>query len=205
MESKFVCTQCGGSVRAKVGLGRTYEHRPGITLPIPSDFATPTCTECGETHLNDSDAERLEQRLQEAYSMYCRALIDAARERANVTLRELERAAGVTPTYLSHVTSGRKQPSLTLVRLLQAFALHPREVHRHLDGFDWQRAYRPSEAKAYVIGAYLETYCSSLSKKVALHSIAMHSSAYTPSQGYGEADGNPLDSLPPLPPSAEAA
>lgn len=200
-----ICAQCGGPVQSKTGLGRTHEYRPGIALPVPGDFPMLTCAECGETYLNDSEAEHLEQRLQQAYAMYCRALIDAVRARAGVTLRELEKAAGVTPTYFSHVTSGRKQPSLTLVRLLQAFALHPQEVHRHLDGLDWQRAYRTPETKAFVVGAYLKAFRAFLSKKNALSSFAAQGPASTPRHDYSEAASSTLESAPPQPASAEAA
>lgn len=201
---QLVCTQCGGPVRARTGLGRTHEYRPGIKLPIPSDVPIVTCDECGETYLNDSEAERLEQRLQESYAMYCRALIDAVRARAGVTLRELERAAGVTPTYFSHVTSGRKQPSLTLVRLLQAFALHPQEVHRHLDGIDWQSSYRAHEAKTYVVGTYLKAFRTFLSTKGAFSPLTRGGGSI-PRQDYSEVQASSLVSPPPQPSSAEAA
>lgn len=207
--TKLICTQCGGSVRAKARAGRTHEFRPGITLPIPDDLLINTCEECGETYLNDSEADQLEQRLHESYAAYCKNLIEVTRERAGVTLRELEKAAGVTPTYFSHITSGRKQPGLTLVRLLQAFAAHPQEVHRHLDGQGWKRAYRQSEAKASFVATYMAAFSSALSKRFLsnrfLSSMPAQGTAHVSMRNYSISEGSPLDSLPPPPSSAEAA
>jgi transcriptional regulator with XRE-family HTH domain len=202
--TELVCTQCGGSVRAKAGPGRTHEFRPGITLPIPNDLLINTCEECGETYLIDSEADQLEQRLHESYAAYCKELIEVTRERAGVTLRELERAAGVTPTYFSHITSGRKQPSLTLVRLLQAFAVHPQEIHRHLEGQDWKRAYRQQETKPLFVGTYVAALSSVHSKNV-IPSMPTQGAAYVSMRSYSVSEKSPLDSLPPPPSSAEAA
>lgn len=136
------------------GPGRKREYRAGTILEVPVDHAIPTCEECGETYLTTAEAEALDVRLQQAHTEYCKRLVDSVRKRANVTQRELEVALGVTPTYLSHLVSGRKQASLQLVRLLQAYAVHPDEVTRHLRGGDWVTAmsahmpcsgqYRPS-------------------------------------------------------------
>jgi len=51
----FRCVECGAMVELKAEPGRTSEYRDGITLPIPDDFAIPTCTNCGERYF---DVER---------------------------------------------------------------------------------------------------------------------------------------------------
>lgn len=140
----FNCHQCEGPVQMVTGEGRTREYRPGIKLAVPDDFGIPTCQGCGETYLTTAEAQALEERLKHVYAEYCRTLIDAASKGGGVTRKELERAAGVTPTYFSHVTSGRKQASLALVRLLQAFVLYPSEIERHLRGADWHTAVQPN-------------------------------------------------------------
>jgi transcriptional regulator with XRE-family HTH domain len=142
MSKLFDCDQCGGAVEVMSGANRTHEYLSGVTLPVPADFAIPTCRECGETYLTTDEAEALERTLEVAFTEYCRNLVDTIRSRAGVTLKEVERAAGVTATYLSHVLSGRKRLSLSKVRLLQAFAIHPSEVRRHLEGRGWQHAAR---------------------------------------------------------------
>lgn len=133
----FDCGECGSRVRTVTGVGRTYEYRPGIKLPIPEAFPTNVCDECGELYLTAEEAEQLEQALEPAFAEYCNDLVDTACTRAGVTIRDLEQAAGVTHTYLSKVKNG-KQASVSLLRLLQAFARFPDEVHRHLAGTDYR-------------------------------------------------------------------
>ena len=147
----FECDTCGGPVRTMTGPHRMREFRPGVTLEVPPDVGIATCEDCGETYLTTAEATALEERLQWAYAAYCEGLIDEVRRQAGVTQRELERALGVTPTYLSHITAGRKQASLPLVRLLQAYAVHPDEALRHLRGGDWRAVLqsRPTGASAY--------------------------------------------------------
>lgn len=43
------CGECGGSVELRAGEGRTREVVRGVVVPIPDDFALPTCVRCGET------------------------------------------------------------------------------------------------------------------------------------------------------------
>jgi hypothetical protein len=132
----FQCETCGGDVVSLAKEGRTKMFRPGVRLSVPSSFEIPTCLTCEETYLSDEQAESLEEALAPAFAEYVAKLIREAQRRSGVTARALERALGVTPTYLSHVRSG-KPPSIQLVRLLQAFVLYPEEVHRHLAETDW--------------------------------------------------------------------
>lgn len=137
-EPTFDCDLCGGAVESRTGPGRVREFRSGVMLDIPADFPVLTCSECGEMYLSAEESADLERAQERAYTAYVADLIETVMDRAQVTLRELERASALTPTYLSHVKSGRKQLSLSLVRLLQGFALHPEEVKRHLAGRDWR-------------------------------------------------------------------
>jgi hypothetical protein len=137
------CDLCGGPVEMIGGAGRKRQFRPGVELRIPDDFLIATCRECHETYLTAAEAKALEAALVPEYARHCKRLIDAACARANVTMRQLERAAGVTQTYFSHITAGRKLPSLALTRLLEAFALYPSEIERHLSGINWESAAPP--------------------------------------------------------------
>ena len=201
--TEMECVQCGGMVRPLAGSGRMFEYRPGISLEIPVDFSVSTCELCGETYLTDRDAAELEKRLSTAYASYCGELIDAVRERAGVTLRQVEKAAGVTPTYLSHVTSGRKLASLTLIRLLQAYAIYPKEVHRHLAGNDWRSSYVHGDAKARLFESVAATHLAALAKKLASFRLA-HAPVVAPSYVFEKTESSCLESLPPKP-SSEAA
>lgn len=142
--TQFACGACGERVALKTGPGRAYEIRRGVTLPVPKTFGIPTCTGCGEEYLSVERAERLTQLLEPALgrwqSAHCTEIVDRIRETHGVTLKEIERACGVTPTYLSHVLAGRKVASATLVFLLEAYALAPGEFARRLAGVPWTEA-----------------------------------------------------------------
>ena len=109
----------------------------------PHDFAVPTCKSCGETYFSVERADALEKAQRPAFDAWLKKrsaeLVPLLVARHRVSLRHLETACGLTPTYLSHVKSGRKTPSLMLVRLLEAFASSSTELQRHLDGRAWRR------------------------------------------------------------------
>lgn len=140
--------ECGGDVVTVSGPGRTSEFKLGIPLPVPTDFEIPTCVHCGETYLTVERGEELTKRQAPAYDAWLKEhsveLIERMRARHTTTLRHLERAAGVTRTYFSKLLSGKKTPSLQLVRLLEAFETAPEELQRHLDGRAWKPAYDPA-------------------------------------------------------------
>lgn len=144
----FRCVECGGDVVTVTGAGRTSEFKLGIPLPVPADFEIPTCVHCGEMYLTVERGEELTRRQAPAYDAWLKnhsvELIELLRARHTTTLRHLERASGVTRTYFSKLLSGKKTPSLQLVRLLEAFEAAPEEVQRHLDGRAWKPAYDPA-------------------------------------------------------------
>lgn len=140
----FRCGNCGDKVEMVAGKGRTREYRFGLQLPIPDDALIPTCRGCGETWLSVEDAAALDALQAPAYAAWqkahCTKVVDRIQARHGATLREIERACGVTATYLSHVLSGRKEASATLVRLLEAYSLSPSEYVRQRDGGSWAQA-----------------------------------------------------------------
>jgi hypothetical protein len=144
MSSKrlFHCADCGGDVVLAVGPGRTAPHRRGVELPVPADFAIPTCALCGETYLTAGESARLAELQRPAFDQHLKRqaakLVELLTARHRIPIRRLEAACGVTATYLSHVTSGDKVPSVQLVRLLEAFHAAPDELERHLAGRPWQ-------------------------------------------------------------------
>lgn len=145
----FECDRCDGPVMLKTGPGRRREFRQGITLQVPEDFPIATCAGCGETYLTTSQAQRLDDLLKDELAAECRELVASVRRDADLTQKEVELACGVTPTYLSHVLSGKKQPSATLLRLLEAFAIFPCEASRHVAGMPWRAVLPiPTESKA---------------------------------------------------------
>lgn len=144
----FRCVECGGDVVTVTGADRTSDFKLGIPLPVPADFEMPTCVRCGETYLTVERGEELTRRQAPAYDAWLKEhsveLIERLRARHTTTLRHLEGASGVTRTYFSKLLSGKKTPSLQLVRLLEAFDAAPEELQRHLDGRAWKPAYDPA-------------------------------------------------------------
>lgn len=131
-EALFDCYECGKAVRMTPGGPGEYEYRPGIRLAIPPDVELPTCEGCGEMYLDDDEVERRANAMRPVYAEYCRGLVTTICTQAGVTRRELAQCVDVDRTYISHVVSGTKRPSLALVRLLQVLARHPEEVERCL-------------------------------------------------------------------------
>ena len=143
----FRCGECGATVKRKTGPGRVREYRRGVPLPIPSGFAIPTCTACGEEYLSLEEAQRLDDAQRPAFlkwqGAHCREVVARIKTAHGVTLREIERACGVTGTYLSHVLAGRKEASATLLYLLEAYAASPSEFRRRITGASWPDAMQP--------------------------------------------------------------
>jgi hypothetical protein len=142
------CEVCGKAVEIKSGPGRTQEYRPGLALPVPDDFPIPTCTGCGEEYVSEQDYRAIHETQKSHFidwqKGYVRRVVDAIRSANKANLRDIERACGVTGTYLSHVLGGRNEASSTLFHLLEAFALYPAEFQRQRDGGDWGTAYEGS-------------------------------------------------------------
>ncbi len=134
----FDCDYCEGNVVKTTGPGRSYDFRTGIVLEIPEDFATATCQSCGKSYLTSEEATRLERHFETRLAAECRNLVEIVQTHTGLSQKQVELAAGVTPTYLSHVFGGRKQPSSTLFGLLECLARHPEEARRRVEGQHWK-------------------------------------------------------------------
>jgi Helix-turn-helix len=132
----FDCVECLGPVQLVAKPGRMHLYRRGHCLPVPDDFVAKTCARCGEMYLDDDETERLDLLLAPVFlkqqSKYVRSLVDNLREKHGVSLRDIERACGVTNTYLSHVIGGKRETSTTLIRLIEAFVRNPQEFRLYL-------------------------------------------------------------------------
>lgn len=131
-----LCQEClTGHLQLHRGTGRTFEVRKGLSLELPDDLDVPTCDVCHEMSFNgamlQSVAARLHQEVATLQRKHVGFLIESIKAQAgDCTMREIEHACGVTPTYLSHVQRGTKEASDVLIGLLEAFAIHPEEFHR---------------------------------------------------------------------------
>ncbi len=136
----FDCDYCEGPVTISTGPGRSHSFRSGVVLQIPEDFATAVCQSCGRVYLTSDEAAQLDRHFEARLAAECRELVDVIQERTGLSQKQVELAAGVTPTYLSHVTGGRKQPSGTLFGLLECLARHPEEAVRRVEAKHWSSA-----------------------------------------------------------------
>lgn len=131
----FRCAECGDVVDLATGPGRRSEYRRGVILAVPEDFAIPTCVGCGEQHLTAEMGQALSELQAPDFAAWqrrtCKPLVEKIQRDHDAKLADVERACGVSRTYLSHVVNGSKEASLTLIRLLEAFARHPDEFRRH--------------------------------------------------------------------------
>lgn len=132
-----ICTEClKGKLVPQGGAGRLFTYRRGSSYELPEDFLVPTCEACGADFLDDALEEAARELLKPRYledqKRHIAYLVETIRAAASVTNRELEKACGVTPTYLSHLLKGRKEASEPLIGLLESYAIHPEEVRRRL-------------------------------------------------------------------------
>lgn len=138
MFKPFTCGECGNRVTLRTGKGRTREFARGFPVPIPDDFALPTCVSCGETyHLPEIDRKLdpiCRAETCKAQALHYRRLVDLLMERHGITQRAIVRACGITPSHLSHILGGEQIASTTLTHLLEAFMACEQEFQRHLDG-----------------------------------------------------------------------
>lgn len=132
-----ICVSCrSGSVTLRRGLGRSFTYRRGFVLEIPEDIEVPTCEHCGAEYIDAALRDVIKARLKDTHDQsqhkHMSFLISVIQERTGASYREIEKACGLTPTYLSHVLSGRREASEQLIALLEAYAVCPSEVGRRL-------------------------------------------------------------------------
>jgi transcriptional regulator with XRE-family HTH domain len=118
--------------------GQTRHFRRGVERPIPADVFVPICDQCAEVFMSPADSARVDAALRAALrkeqALRLQALVGVLRKRNGATQREVEQACAVTPSYLSHVLSGRRLASETLVRLIEAFVQCSSEFERYRTG-----------------------------------------------------------------------
>ncbi len=165
------CETCGAAVEMRSGAGRSHEYRRDLALPVPDAFEIPTCVQCGEIYLNEDGYRALADAQKPAFlewqKKHLAEVIDTIKSAHGVRLRDVERAADVTATYLSHLLGGRNEASQTLINLLEAFALHPGEFQRKLRGKSWEAAKIATMQMPSKLGAYKGTAIVVLASQVA--------------------------------------
>ena len=131
------CFECGkGTVRLSKGTGLRRRVAPGVEFVVPDELVLPQCDQCGEIYIDGEFSRAVDKAIEPQKAEWSkrriRELVDRLQsQHPHLTLSEIEAACAVTPTYFSHLTRGRKCASLTLMRLLEAFAACPSELARH--------------------------------------------------------------------------
>jgi transcriptional regulator with XRE-family HTH domain len=145
---EFQCAVCGnGTVRLAKGEGRPFQYSRGFSLPIPDDVLLPTCDRCSEIYMDPETMDRVQTLLKAVFarqqSLHLSELMAELKQRSpEVTYADVARVLGVTPAYLSNILRGRKEASVTLVRLFEALVCSRAELRRHLRGKPWKYAIR---------------------------------------------------------------
>lgn len=132
------CSDCPGELVWRAVAGRTFLYAPDVKVPVPDDLVVPTCTKCLKVHVAGSAESLLETALRPGYEAARRDRCNFAVEMLKATIpesqtRDIASLCGVTEGCLTKVLSGEKVATPMLIRLLEAYCLHPEEVNRHLD------------------------------------------------------------------------
>ena len=132
------CQNCSGELVWRAVAGRTFLYAPDVEVPVPDDLVVPTCAKCLKVHAVGGAESLLETALRPGYEAARRGRVNFAVEMLKATIPELQTSdiaslCGVTEACLTKVLSGEKVATPMLIRLLEAYCLHPEEVDRHLD------------------------------------------------------------------------
>jgi hypothetical protein len=134
--------------------GRRYQQFEWLELP--ESLVLPTCTTCSELVAeSDTDAEAIDRAFADAYRERVAELAKEQLEKivaAGVRKRDLERAFGVSPGYLSKV-AGSKEPSSALVAALMLVSRSPRSRMTELAAAWNAKTVQPSEDRARASGS----------------------------------------------------
>lgn len=131
------CERCGAthSVRPLGRVGRTAPFRTIPALPLPADFALPTCARCGTEYLDAELRAALRSLLSRLYAaeLRRRAALAVSSLSSVTSQRRIERLLGLSQGYLSRLKAGAGTPSPALVVQLQQLALDPLPRLRELE------------------------------------------------------------------------
>jgi len=111
----------------------------------------------------------LERRMLEVFRSWAAThvaqIVNILSLRHNVNQRQIARICDITPSHLSHILGAQKPPSMTLIRLLEAFVTCGSEFERQRQGKAFQfgsafpHAVRSTQQSGFVdvpAGAYMD-------------------------------------------------
>lgn len=143
----FRCAECGHQVtRARPRPDVLWDMGDGVRLPLPGELLIPSCDHCDESYIDTALGKAIDAALEPAFvSARARSAskaIDRVIESTGISQRALEDVCGVSAGYLSKVRHGERNVSVTLLRLLEAFAACPAEVGRHIGRRSWDEEHQ---------------------------------------------------------------
>ena len=116
-------------------------------LPVPADFAIPTCGRCGALDIDPKTATELQPLMAAAFDeeLRHRGRLAVAEVCKYVSQRQLEKLIGLSQGYLSRLHARKGTPSAALVALLTLLAHEPRRRLHEIEQ-DWDEPY-PSDRR----------------------------------------------------------
>lgn len=129
--TSYTCPSCGvGLVEPAGGVGRQWAYKTIPDLELPESVQIPTCSECGEVWLDETETGRLEEILEPLYraalASKVETCIDVLREHHRQ--RKVEKRLGLSAGYLSKLRQEARAASPSLVASLMLLAAHPELV-----------------------------------------------------------------------------
>ncbi|NOU34575.1 MAG: helix-turn-helix transcriptional regulator [Polyangiaceae bacterium] len=117
------------------GAGEPREFKRGYVVRIPASVLIPKCGACSAIYFDPTSAARVDAELKKIQLERQKETVKGALEKLTkrgLTIRQVETACGVSWTYLSQLSHGRRLASVTVVRLLEAFADVPNLIGKYL-------------------------------------------------------------------------
>lgn len=124
------CGECGHRglivVEQKGRYARPWKAFPRVHLQVPLEL--PSCPQCGNVVPLGDDAARVDAAMETSTKMMAATLISTVLEDCGITARELARYLGITPEYLSALSTQKKAPSFQLYQMLLIIRKHPEVI-----------------------------------------------------------------------------
>lgn len=135
----FLCPDCRlGRVALRAVSGRRAMVFRGLEVELPASLELGTCDHCLTYTVTSDQEAAFEEAVQQSLLSWQRdraaQMVDEVCTRHKLTRQQLASALGITPSHLSHICSGSKPASTTLLRLLAVFRALPDAIELVLEG-----------------------------------------------------------------------
>ena len=133
------CDHCRTPMALRSARGLQRELIAGIPFDIPEQFKVWRCATCSEFAIDAETAAKIDKdlapKVREWKLRELGELLTRMRaQHPTFSQWKLGEVLDVTPEYLSNCLAGKKEPSMSLVRFVQALVACPAEYERHRSG-----------------------------------------------------------------------